>query len=278
MNTGENVQEVMTQYGQLLEQYGPRVIAAAIILVAGYLAAKLIRTLVRRLLTHADVEASLTSFLANLAYMALLAFVAIAALDELGVSTTSFAAVVAAAGLAIGLALQSSLGNFASGFLIILLRPFKAGDFVEAAGIQGVVEGIKVFATELRTPDNKTIIVPNSAIIGDNIVNYSARERRRVDMVFGIGYDDDLKQAKEILERIVADDPRVLEEPAPSVVVMELADSSVNFAVRPWAKTSDVWDVRCDVTERVKLAFDAAGISIPYPQQEVHLHRPAEAA
>lgn len=277
MDSVQKSQEMLAEYGRLLVQYGPKLIAGVIILVAGYLAAKLIRSVVRRLLRKTELDATLVSFAANLVYMLLLAFVVIAALDQLGVSTTSFAAVVAAAGLAIGLALQDSLGNFASGFLIILLQPFKAGDFVEVAGIQGVVEAIRVFATELKTPDNKTIIVPNSSIIGANIVNYSARERRRVDMVFGIGYEDDLRKAKEILERILAEDERVLEDPAPSVVVLELADSSVNFAVRPWVATSDVWGVRCDVIERVKLEFDAHGISIPYPQRDVHLHR-AEAA
>ncbi len=258
---------------QIVIAYGPKVIAALIILTVGYLAARTIRAVVRRLMARARVEKTLVSFVSNLTYMLLLAFVAIAALEKLGVNTTSFAALIAAAGLAIGLALQGSLGNFASGFLIILLRPLNVGDYVEAAGIAGTVEAIKVFATELRTPDNKLIIVPNSEITSSSITNYSAKKTRRVDMVFGVGYDDDLRKAKEILQRIVDDDPRVLEDPAPVVAVSELADSSVNFVVRPWVARDDYWKVYWDTTEKVKLELDAHGISIPFPQQDVHLHR-----
>lgn len=229
--------------------------------------------MVRRLLKRAGADATLVSFLANLSYLLLLTFVVIAALDELGVSTTSFAAVVAAGGLAIGLALQNSLGNFASGFLIIVLQPFKSGDFIEAAGISGTAEAIKVFATVLRTSDNKTIIVPNSAILAGNVINYSARERRRIDLVFAIGYQDDLRRAKDLLTEIVTSDSRVLAEPEPLIKVLELADSSINFAVRPWVATSDYWDTRCDLLEKVKLEFDAHCISIPFPQQDVHVHQ-----
>ncbi len=263
---------------EILLQYGPRVLGALIILTLGYLAARLGRGVVRRLMRRARVEPTVATFVGNLTYMLLLAFVVVATLEKLGVNTTSFAAVVAAAGLAIGLALQGSLGNFASGFLIILLRPFKVGDYVEAAGIAGTVEAINVFSTELKTPDNKQIIVPNSKITGDNVTNYSAKERRRVDMVFGIGYDDDVRRAKEILLRILAEDPRVLEDPAPVVAVSELADSSVNFVVRPWVARDDYWSVYWDVTEKVKLELDAAGISIPFPQRDVHLHQAERAA
>ena len=265
------------QLKALVYSYGPDAVAAAVILVVGFLAARVLRGLVRRLMVRARVETSLVSFVVNLLYMALMAFVVIAALEKLGVNTTSFAAVVAAAGLAIGLALQGSLANFASGFLIIVLRPFKVGDYVEAAGIAGTVEEIKVFATELRTPDNKAIIVPNSSITSDNIVNYSARERRRIDLVFGVGYGDDLKRAKELLQEIVAADPRILEEPAPVVAVSELGASSVDFVVRPWVATADYWQVRWDLTEKIKLELDAQGISIPFPQRDVHLY-PADAA
>ena len=258
---------------EILLDYGPEVFAALIILVAGYLAAKAVRGLVRRLMVRAKVEETLVSFISNLTYMLLMAFVAIATLQKLGVNTTSFAALVAAAGLAIGLALQGSLGNFASGFLIILLRPLKAGDYVEAAGIAGTVEAINVFATELRTPDNKLIIVPNSAITSNHITNYSAKKTRRVDLVFGIGYGDDIRKAKEILQRILDDDPRILKDPAPVVAVSELADSSVNFVVRPWVARDDYWKVYWDTTEKVKLELDAQGISIPFPQRDVHLHQ-----
>ena len=257
--------------------YGLDVVAAVVTLALGYLAARGLRSLARRLLERAGVETTLVSFAVNLTFMALMAFVVIAALNRLGVNTTSFAAVVAAAGLAIGLALQGSLANFASGFLIILLRPFKVGDYVEAAGIAGTVEAIKVFATELRTPDNKAIIVPNSSITSDNIINYSARERRRIDLVFGVGYGDDLKRAKDLLAEIVAADPRILEDPAPVVAVSELGASSVDFVVRPWVATADYWQVRWDLTEKIKLELDAHGISIPFPQRDVHLY-PADAA
>ncbi len=262
---------------EILLDYGPKVLAALIILTLGYLAARTIRGLVRRLLVRARVEKTLVSFICNLTYMLLLAFVAIATLEKLGVNTTSFAALIAAAGLAIGLALQGSLGNFASGFLIILLRPFKVGDYVEAAGIAGTVEAINVFATELKTPDNKLIIVPNSKVTADSVTNYSAKATRRVDMVFGIGYGDDVGKTREVLEKILADDPRILQDPAPVVAVSELADSSVNFVVRPWVARDDYWKVYWDTTEKVKLALDAHGITIPFPQRDVHLH-PAESA
>jgi small conductance mechanosensitive channel len=203
----------------------------------------------------------------------LLLFVVIAALSQLGIDTTSLVALLGAAGLAIGLSLQSSLANFAAGVMLIVFRPFTKGDFVEVAGTSGSVDNISIFTTTLTTPDNKEVIVPNGSVIGNNIVNYSARPTRRVDMVFGIGYGDDIKKAKELLEQIVAADTRVLAEPAPVVALGELADSSVNFLVRPWVNAEDYWSVLWDTTETVKLKFDEAGISIPYPQMDVHLDK-----
>jgi len=226
-------------------------------------------------MTRARVDAILTSFLTNMTYMVLMVLVVISALGQLGVNTTSFAAIIGAAALAIGFAMQGSLGNFAAGIMLILFRPFKAGDFVEAGGVAGVVEEIQVFATKIRTPDNKEITVPNGQITGGSIVNYSAKGTRRVDMVFGISYGDDLARAKGILQRLIESDERVLRDPAPTIAVLELGDSSVNFAVRPWVKTGDYWPVFFDLTERVKLEFDAQGISIPFPQRDVHLHQPA---
>ena len=211
--------------------------------------------------------------MSNIAYVTLVAFVIIAALSKLGIQTTSFVAIIGAAGLAIGLSLQGSLSNFASGVMIIAFRPFKVGDFIEASGVAGVVEGIQIFSTQMRTGDNKAIIIPNSNITGGNIVNYSAKDTRRVDMVFGIGYDDDIKKAKETLTKLLEADDRILKDPAPTVAVSELADSSVNFVVRPWVKTDDYWGVLFDYTEAVKLTFDKEGISIPYPQQDIHLHK-----
>jgi len=202
-------------------------------------------------------------------------FVFIAALGTLGVETASFAAVIAAAGLAVGFALQGSLSNFAAGVMLIIFRPFKAGDFVEAGGAMGAVEAVNIFNTIMKSPDNKKVIIPNSKITGDSIVNYSAQDTRRVDMVFGIGYDDDIRKAKSTLEQILASDERVLKDPAPTVAVSELADSSVNFVVRPWVKTADYWGVFFDITEKVKLTFDEQGISIPFPQRDIHMFQEA---
>ncbi|MCD6533444.1 MAG: mechanosensitive ion channel, partial [Deltaproteobacteria bacterium] len=200
-------------------------------------------------------------------------FVIVAALDQLNVNTTSLIALMGAAGLAVGLALQNSLQNFAAGVMLIIFRPFKAGDFVEAGGTMGVIENISIFSTMLKTPDNREVIIPNGSIYGGNITNFSSLPTRRVDLMFGIGYDDDIRKAKDILTEISIADERVLKNPAPQIVVGELGDSSVNFHVRPWVKSSDYWDVYFDLTEKVKLAFDDAGISIPYPQMDVHLDK-----
>ncbi|UCE68026.1 MAG: mechanosensitive ion channel [Candidatus Zixiibacteriota bacterium] len=219
------------------------------------------------------VDATLTKFVTNISKIGLMTFVIISALGALGVQTASFIAIIGAAGLAVGFALQNSLANFASGVMLIIFRPFKSGDYVEAGGTSGSVEAIQIFNTTLKTPDNKMVIVPNSQITGDKIINYSTMDRRRIDLVFGIGYDDSIKRAKEILEKIIAEDERILKDPAPVIAVLELGDNSVNFAVRPWAKTSDYWAVYFDITEKVKLSFDENNISIPYPQRDVHIHQ-----
>jgi len=226
------------------------------------------RGVVRRTRFPPMVENFLLAIFKGLLVLVLLVIV----LRQLGVDTTSLVALVGAAGLAVGLALQNSLSNFASGVLLALFRPFQEGDFVEAAGVTGVVEGIDIFSTTFRSLDNKEIIVPNGEIYGGVITNYSARKTRRVDMRFGIGYGDDLKRAKEVLHQLL-DDPRVLEDPAPEIVVGELGESSVDFLVRPWVKREDYWSFKCDYTERVKLRFDEEGISIPFPQMDVHVGR-----
>ncbi len=246
---------------------------AAAILFGGIWLAKQIKKYVVLMMERRNVDALLASFSSNIVYVALVAFVVIAALSQLGIQTTSFVAIIGAAGLAIGLALQGSLANFASGVMIIAFRPFKVGDFIEAGGVAGVVEGIQIFSTQMRTGDNKAIIIPNANITGNNITNYSAKDTRRVDMVFGIGYDDDIKKAKDVLMELIADDDRILKDPEAVVAVSELADSSVNFVVRPWVKSADYWGVMFDFTEAVKLRFDKEGISIPYPQQDLHLHK-----
>lgn len=264
---------------EFAKSYGPKILAAIAVYLIGKWVAKIIRGTLRRVLAKAKMDATLSTFLVNIAYAVLMVFVILAALGQLGIQTTSLVALIGAAGLAVAFALQGSLANFAAGVMIIVFRPFKIGDYVEGAGTAGTVENISIFSTILKTPDNKKIIVPNSSVTGGNITNFSANPTRRVDMVFGCAYEDDLRKAKELLQRIVKEHPLVLEDPAPVVVVGALADSSVNFNVRPWCKTPDYWTVYGEVTEAVKLAFDENGISIPFPQREVHLHTvPADAA
>ena len=249
--------------------------AAIAILIVGRIVAGWLRGLVTRLMTKGGTDATIVGFVSSLAYIAMMAFVVLAALGQLGIETTSFIAVLGAAGLAIGLALQGSLSNFAAGFLMIIFRPFKVGDLIEGAGVMGVVEKIEMFTTTLRTGDNKTIIVPNANLANNNIVNYSAKETRRVDFTFGVSYDADIKNVREILKDIVSADERVLDDPAPMIAVGELADSSVNFVVRVWVKNADYWGVFFDTTEAVKLRFDEEGIGIPYPTRDVNLYKVA---
>ncbi|MBY4677878.1 mechanosensitive ion channel family protein [Marinobacterium arenosum] len=246
---------------------------ALVIFFVGRKVGKLIIHLLERALRKAKVDDMLISFVASIGQALILLVVIIAALSQLGVDTTSLIALVGAAGLAVGLALQDSLKNFASGVLLIIFRPFREGHFIDAGGVTGVVEHISIFNTVMRTPDNREVIVPNGAIYGGVITNFSARDTRRVDMVFGIGYGDDLLKAKKLLEAIIAEDDRILAEPEPVVAVSALADSSINFVVRPWVKSGDYWNVLWDTTEKVKLRFDEEGISIPFPQMDVHLHK-----
>ena len=260
---------------QLVEQvvlWVPNVLWAIGIYVIGKLAAKIVRSILRGVMRKGKADETLTVFATNIVYAALMAFVVIAALGKLGVQTNSLVAILATAGLAVGFALQGSLGNFAAGVMIIMFRPFKIGDFVEAGGVTGKVKDIQIFSTVIDTPDNKRMIVPNGTITGDVITNYDGNPTRRVDLVAGIGYGDDTEEAKRILEDILDKEPLVLKDPAPGVAMVELADSSVNFNVRPWCKAGDYWTVYSSVTEQIKLRFDAAGISIPYPQQDVHMH------
>jgi small conductance mechanosensitive channel len=257
---------------ELLTVWGLRVVAAVAIFILGRWVALGVAKVIKRVMIKSKVDQTLVSFVRNLSYIALLAFVVIAALNQLGIQTASFIAVLGAAGLAVGLALQGSLGNFAAGVLMIIFKPFKVGDFIEGGGTTGTVEKIEIFTTQLKSPDNKTIIVPNAKMTGDNIVNYTMKGTRRVDFVFGIGYGDDIDKARAIIEGIIANDERVLKEPAPMVVVSELADSSVNFTARAWTTADDYWSFYFDTTEKVKKQFDAEGVSIPFPQRDVHLY------
>lgn len=264
---------------QIIETYvlpwGINIVMALAIFIIGKFVVNVLVKLAKKLMSKAHVDNLLVNFIGSIIKTVLLLFVIIAALDQLGVDTTSMIALIGAAGLAIGLALQGTLQNLASGVMLIIFRPFTDGDFIEAAGVSGVVEEIGIFSITMRTGDNREIIIPNGSVYGGTITNNSRRDTRRVDMVFGIGYDDDLLKAKEIINRILGEDERVLSDPAPTVAVGELADSSVNFNVRPWCKTSDYWGVYGDVHEKIKLTFDAEGISIPYPQMDIHQNKAA---
>ncbi|MFD2892565.1 mechanosensitive ion channel family protein [Flavobacterium chuncheonense] len=252
---------------ELATDYGLRVIGAiAIYLIGSWFFKKLIIA-AKKIMVKREVEESLQKFLLNLLNWSLKILLIIAILAKLGVETTSFAAILAAAGLAVGMALQGSLGNFAGGVLIMLFKPFKIGDLIEAQGETGVVKEIEIFTTKLIGLSNKEIILPNGSLSNGTIINYSTQGTRRVDLVFGVSYDTDIKHAKEVLTQVLTLNPKVLKDPAPSVNVLELADSSVNFAVRPWVKSEDYWEVYFGITENVKQALDAAGIEIPYPHQ-----------
>ena len=266
-------ESIMDKIWEMVGLYGVNIVTALVIFMVGRWVAKAIRGVTNKAMTRKKVDPIVIGFTCNLAYVAMLVFVVIAALGQLGIQTTSFIAILGAAGLAIGLALQGSLSNFAAGFLMVIFRPFNVGDYIEGAGVSGTVEEIQIFTTTLVTPDNKTVIVPNAKMIGDNIVNWTVRGTRRVDMVFGIGYDDDIDKARKIMEDILAKDERILKDKPIQIAVVELADSSVNFVVRPWAKVSDYWDIYMDAMENIKKAFDEQGISIPYPQQDIHLHQ-----
>ena len=249
MDFQETIQEIISDYGV-------KIVAAVVIFV---------------------VDTILISFVRNIAYVTAMAFVILAVLAKLGIQTTSFIAILGAAGLAIGLALQGSLSNFASGVMLVLFRPFKVGDFIEGGGTAGTVEEMLIFSTRLKTPDNREVFVPNGAITSGTIVNYSAKETRRADLVFGVGYEDDIAKVKQVIDEVMNADERILKDPAPTVGLVELGDNSVNIVVRPWVNAADYWGVYFDLNENMKLRFDKEGISIPYPQRDVHLHQKSAA-
>ena len=267
----DDVSQLWVQVQGIATDWGIKVIAALAIFIIGRWIAKGVRRGVRRMMEKGGADPIIIGFIGSILYIALLAFVVVAALGQLGIQTTSFIAILGAAGLAIGLALQGSLANFAAGFLMIIFRPFKVGDFVEVAGVAGVVKDMQIFTTTMKTGDNKTIIIPNAKISGDNIINYSAEKNRRVDMTVGVAYDADLSKVRDVLNDIISKDERILSDPAPLVVVGELADSSVNFIVRVWTKSENYWGVMFDANETIKNRFDEVGIGIPFPQREVHI-------
>jgi small conductance mechanosensitive channel len=258
---------------QLAMTHGPKFVLAILVLIIGMWIVNRIVKLVGKGMERSNAEPTLAKFLSSLASIGLKALLLISVASMIGIETTSFIAILGAAGLAIGLALQGTLANFAGGALILLFRPYKVGDFVDSQGVTGTVSEIQIFNTIIRTPDNKVIIIPNGPISNGIITNFSTEPTRRVDFVFGIGYQDHIGKAKSILERLVLEDSRTLADPAHVIVVSELADSSVNITVRVWVKAADYWGLYFDLTEKVKLTFDEENISFPFPQQDVHVHQ-----
>lgn len=252
---------------ELMLEFGPKLLGAILIFIIGSWIIRIILKSVNRIMAKASYDESLKKFLRNLLKWTLKILLFLVVLSVVGIETTSFAAILAAAGLAVGLALQGSLANFAGGALIMIFKPFKIGDLIEAQGEMGVVKEIEIFTTKLTGLSNKEIIIPNGILSNDNIINYTVNGTRRVDLVFGVHYDSDIKQTKDVLLEVITSHSKVLKDPAPSVNVLALADSSVNFAVRPWCKSEDYWDVYFDINEATKIALDKAGIEIPYPHQ-----------
>ena len=257
--------------GPLVMGWGLKLLAAFLIYVIGRWVAKALTRWVGRAIIQANVDATLSRFLSSIVYMVLIVFVVLTALSALGVNTTNFLAILGAAGLAVGLALKDSLSNFAAGVMLVFFRPFKMGDYIEAAGISGTVVSIKIFDTILRTSDNRVITVPNALIYADTITNFSAEDKRRIDLVIGIGYDDDIARAKALIQGVLGQDDRILDEPPPVMLVVELGESSVDIAVRSWVNSGDYSQVRSDLLEHIKRALEAAGLSIPYPQRDLHI-------
>ncbi|GAB4138213.1 MAG: small-conductance mechanosensitive channel MscS [Cyanobacteria bacterium J069] len=258
-------------------EFGLRLLGAAIILVLGRWFAKQSRRIIKRVMTRTTIDPNLIAFTSNLAEYGLTAFVILAALGQLGIQTTSLVAVLGAAGLAIGLALQGSLSNFAAGLLIVFFHPFRVGDWIEGGGESGFVEDIQLFTTVLRRLDNKTVIIPNNSLTGGNIINYSSKGVLRVDLVVGIAYNEDIDQVKAVIAEALMQDERILSDPPPMIGVLELAESSVDFAVRPWTRTEYYWPVYFTAYENIKKKLDAAGITIPFPQRDVHFYPAAPA-
>jgi small conductance mechanosensitive channel len=265
------MENLMAEARQIIAQFGINIIAAILIFAIGRWIAKFIRKILEKLMTRKEVDVTVVNFICSIVYVILLIFVILGAIHQIGVQTVSLVAVLGAAGLAVGLALQGSLANFAAGILLIVFRPIKVDDFVEAAGVTGVVERVDIFTTQLKTPDNKTVIIPNAQLTSNNITNYTAKGTRRVDLVIGVSYSDNIDKVRSLIEDELKKDDRILTDPAPTIVVLELADSSVNFGVRPWTKADDYWGVHFGLTENLKKRFDAEGVSIPFPQHDVHL-------
>ncbi len=264
--------EIINSITQIAADFGLRLLYAVLIIFVGRWVVKLLLKIIKSALEKTTVEETVRIFVANLLNTLLMVIIFIAAINQLGIETTSIIAMLGAAGLAIGLALQGSLANFAAGILIVIFRPYKVGDYIEAGSAAGTVLDIQIFSTVLKTPDNKVVVVPNGTIMDSSIINYTGQETRRVDIIASCGYEDDIDKVKDILQDILNQDERILEEPEPRIAVSELADNSINFIVRPWVKSSDVLNVKYSILEQIKKRFDAEGISIPYPQRDVHIY------
>ena len=264
--------EIINSITQIAADFGLRLLYAVLIIFVGRWVVKLLLKIIKSALEKTTVEETVRIFVANLLSTLLMVIIFIAAINQLGIETTSIIAMLGAAGLAIGLALQGSLANFAAGILIVIFRPYKVGDYIEAGSAAGTVLDIQIFSTVLKTPDNKVVVVPNGTIMDSSIINYSGQETRRVDIIASCGYEDDIDKVKDILQDILNRDERILEEPEPRIAVSELADNSINFIVRPWVNSSDVLSVKYSILEQIKKRFDAEGISIPYPQRDVHIY------
>ena len=269
----KEIQLLIEEYGPNAAAIGLQVAGALTMILIGYWVAKFVSGVIKTAMAKRGIDLTLTNFIGKLVFFILFALGAIPALAHAGIQTASVIAALGAAGLAIGLALQGSLANFAAGVLLIAFRPCKVGDWVDAGGCSGTVESISLFSTILLTGDYKRIVIPNSKVMSDAITNYSVMPRRRIDLIVGISYDADMRQAKDILQKLVEADVRILEDPAPTIAVAELGSSSVNLICRPWVATADFWPTRWKLTEDIKTAFDTAGIGIPYPQMDVHFHK-----
>jgi small conductance mechanosensitive channel len=270
--------EILSRITTLITDWGLKVLGALVVLIVGRMIAKSIRKGVTKALERGKMDPTLIPFMSSLTYYLVMAFVLIAVLGMVGIQTASMIALLGAAGLAVGLALQGTMANFASGVMLLIFRPFQKGDFIEAAGVAGAVDTVGIFTTTLNTPDNVRIVLPNGTVWGQTIKNYATNATRRVDMVMGISYDDDIGAAIDTINKVLGNEPRLLQDPAPTVAVAELADSSVNIVVRPWCKKEDYWGVKFDLTRAFKEQLEAGGCSIPYPQTDVHLHKVPENA
>lgn len=258
--------------------WGGKALGALVIFVLGKWAARALSRWLKRICTRGDLDTTLGEFLSSITYIGLMALVILTALGALGVPTTNFLAIVGAAGLAVGLALKDSLSNFAAGVMLVFFRPFKAGDFIEAGGTSGTVDSIRIFNTVITTGDNRVVTIPNSLIYADPITNFSARDTRRIDLIIGIGYGDNINKAFELIRQLLAAEERVLKDPTPTLLVLELGASSVDLAIRPWVKSPDYWHTRSDLLRDIKETFDDAGISIPFPQRDIHIVSQPETA